>query len=202
MKATIINTTEVTHIQLKNAIGTDVLRPVMCGVHINFKAQRIEVTDAHVLMTYPIQVLENTLGVDGVIVPIDFFNINRYMVKLPKMSQKDKIFFLEYIFTDEYAEIYYLKRLIFRCYYIEGKFPNIDAVMPVFNAEEYNVNKLGFNSLFLRNLMNAFPKKFPNTVTCKLVQLNRGVIFESSDYYDSEEQDPRKIIGLVIPVLL
>jgi len=132
----------------------------MCGVNINLKQKRIEATNAHVLVMYPIEIIESDIdnNIDSLIVPIRFFNVSKYMIDIPKKYQDS----LEYIFTDEFAEVYFRNELVYRCRYVDAKFPNIQAVLPTDKWKRENDNKIGFNINVLEKL-TKYPPTNPNS---------------------------------------
>jgi len=86
----------------------------------------IVATDAHALIMYPIEITENDFNLDGLIVPIRFFNHLKYMADIAKADFD----LLDYILTDEYAEVYFCGEMVFRCKYIDGKYPKFEKIIP------------------------------------------------------------------------
>jgi len=195
MKVIFKNSALVSHTHLKNCVSTDDLRPAMCGVNINLKEKRLEATDAHILMTYPIEILEESVfdkELDSLIVPVRFFNRLKYMIDVPL----NLFGTLEYVLTDEFAEVYFGNELVYRCKYIEEKFPKIESVLPNANWEKEVVDVIGFNCNVLDRAIKSVPSKFPNHIKLHLYGKNKGVFIESSN------DDSPKVFGLIMPILI
>ena len=196
MTVKFINTTEVKYTHLKNIVSNDDLRPVMGGVYIDFKEQRLVATDAHVLISYPINVTDNDSDLEGVIVPVNYFNHLRYMVSLPKGRMAIDV---EYVLTDEYAEIHWCGEMIYRCRYIDGKYPKYNSpnIMP--NMAEYPVKplKVGVNLHILKKMISGIPNANPQTLIMETSSENKAILFTSENCdYD------RPIQAIVMPAML
>lgn len=197
MEVKFINTTEVKHTHLKNIVSNDDLRPVMCGVYIDFKEKRLVATNAHVLVSYPIEITDNDSELDGVIVPVDYFNHPRYMVALP--PKRKMAINVEYVLTDTYAEVHWLGEMIYRCRYIEGKYPkyNSEAVIPNPNNYPEKPKQIGLNMDILKKMILGLPYSFPQTFIMETTAANKAVLFTSTNLdYD------RPIVAIVMPAML
>lgn len=195
MTVKFINTTEVKHTHLKNIVSNDDLRLVMCGVYIDFKEKRLVATDAHVLISYPIEITDNDSDLDGVIVPVNYFNHLRYMVSLP--TKRKMVINVEYVLTDDYAEVHWCGEMIYRCRYIDGVYPKYKAVIP--NAEDYpeKPKQIGVNAHILKKLFAGFPSANPQTLKMETTAANKAILFTS------ENQDyDRPIRAIVMPAML
>lgn len=193
MKVKIKNVSGVTFTQLKNVVSNDDLRPSMCGVNINLKMQRFEVTNAHVLVMYPLEIIESDIDnntIDSLIVPVRFFNILKYMLDVPKKH----IDALEYVLTDEFAEVYFGNELGYRCRYIDAKYPNIEGVLPTDEWKRESPKKIGLNINTLEKLMKGIPYSFPNNFTFDIYAKNKGLFLQTL-------QEP-KIKAMIMPVML
>lgn len=199
------NITNVTYTHLKNVVSSDNLRPVMCGVYIDFKQQKIVATDAHVLIAYPIEITENDSDLDGVIVPVEYFNKLRYMIPLPKPEKKRRFGItpetpqVEYILTDNYAEIHLNDEMIYRRKYIEGKYPlwNSDSVMIDPKNYPNKPEKLGVGVSVFKRFLSGIPITNPDHLIMETTTTNKGIIFTTNNPYYTTQ-----IKGLVMPVML
>lgn len=195
MKVIFKNSSLVSFTHLKNCVSTDDLRPAMCGVNINLKEKRLEATDAHVLMTYPIEILaesEYDKELDSLIVLVRFFNRLKYMIDVPLKLYGA----LEYILTDEFAEVYFGNELIYRCKYVDAKFPKIESVLPNSDWNKEIVDVIGFNCNVLDRAIKSIPSVFPNNVKLHFYAKNKGVFIESAN-----DNEP-KVNGLIMPILI
>ena len=193
MEVKFINTTEVKYTQLKNVVSTDDLRPAMCGVYIDFKEKRLVASDAHVLISYPIEITDNDSELDGVIVPVQYFNRLRYMVSLPTKTVID----IEYVLTDKYAEIHWLGEMIYRCRYIEGTYPNYNNVIPNPNEFPEKPKEIGINAHILKKMVSGLPSANPQTLKMETTTANRAIVFTSTNAdYD------RPIKAILMPATL
>lgn len=197
MQVKFINTTEVKYTNLKSVVSNDNLRPVMCGVYIDFKEQRLVATDAHVLISYPIDITENDSELDGVIIPVDYFNRLRYMVALP--SKNKMLIDVEYILTDTYAEIHWCGEMIYRCKYIEGKYPNWNNENIMINPTKYpkKPKQVGINAHILKKMLLGIPSANPQTLIMETTSEKHAILFttENMDY-------DRPIHAIVMPTML
>lgn len=161
MKVQFINTTEVKYTHLKNIVSNDDLRPVMCGVYIDFKEKMLVATDAHALIAYPIDITENDSDLEGVIVPADYFNHLRYMVSLP--TKRKMVIDVEYILTDDYAEVHWCGEMIYRCRYIDGKYPKWNSPNIIPNMDDYQEKpkEVGVNVHVLKKMLLGIPTADP-----------------------------------------
>jgi len=192
MKIEFENLSGVSYTHLKNVASTDNLRPAMQGVNINLKQSRLECTDAHLLMLYPIKICEGSNinpEIDSVIVPIRFFNHLKYMVDIPRKF----LGAVKYFLLDEFAEVHFGNELVYRCRYIDAQYPIIDAVLPNVEWKREEVKEIGFNLNIIGKLTQAFPKEFPNNVKFNLYSQNKGVLVEQID---------GDVKGIVMPIMV
>ena len=195
MKVIFENKSLVTFNHIKNVLSNDDLRPAMQGVNINLKEKRLEATDAHVCMVYPIAISEDSVfdkDSDSLIVPARFFNHLKYMEEIPKKYLDT----LQYVLTDEFAEVYFANELVYRCRYIDAKFPKIQAVLPNEEWKREKVESIGFSINVLEKMLKAFPRSFPNNLKFTLYSANKGVLVESTN------EDCEGVFGMVMPILL
>lgn len=195
MNVKFINSTNVTYSHLKNIAGKDDLRPVMSGIYIDFANKCLVATDAHVLVSYPIDITENDSELEGVIVPLSYFNRLRYMVQLPVKSKM--IIDAEYVLTEDYAEIHWCGEMIYRCRYIEGSYPKWKYVMP--NVKDYLTKPqcVGINAHILKNLIAGIPSADPQTLRMETTSKNTAILFTTTNAdYD------RPIEAIIMPVML
>lgn len=195
MNVKFINSTNVSYSHLKNIVSNDDLRPVMCHVFIDFKNKCLVATDGHVLVSYPIDVTENDSDLDGVMVPLNYFNRLRYMVQLqPKMLKEIEV---EYVLTKEYAEIHWLGEIIYRCRYFEGSYPKWKNVMP--NTKDYPTKPecVGVNAHMLKKMIAGIPSADPQTLRMETTSKSTAILFTTANAdYD------RPIEAIIMPAML
>lgn len=193
MKIKFKNICNVTFSQLKDIVLKDKLRPSMCGVHINITESRFEATNTHALIIYPIEIIESDTKEGSFIVPVRFFNHLKYMQDI-KLNDID---LLNYVLTDDYAEVYFFDKLVFRCDYIDAKYPNINGDLPKSDSKKIEVDCLGLNFNVLKTLISAMPKKHPNEFKLSFYGKNKRVIVEPlcNDL-------PKGVLGLIMPIML
>lgn len=199
------NITNVTYTHLKHVVSSDNLRPVMCGVYIDFKEQKLVATDAHVLIAYPIEITENDSDLEGVIVPVEYFNKLRYMIPLPKPEKKIRFGVtpetpqIEYILMDNYAEIHLKDEMIYRIKYIEGKYPRWNSESVMINPSNYpnKPEKVAIGVRVLKRFLSGIPTTNPDNLIMETTATNKSVIFTTKcNEYSSQ------IKGIVMPVML
>lgn len=195
MNVKFINSTNVTYTHLKNIAGNDDLRPVMSGVYIDFKNKCLVATDAHVLIAYPVDITENDSELEGVIVPLSYFNRLRYMVQLSAKMVKD--IQVEYILTNEYAEIHWFGEMIYRCRYIDGTYPKWKNVMPVVKDYPTKPECVGLNAHILKKMIAGIPSANPQTLRMETTSKNTAILFTTTNQdYD------RQIEAIIMPAML
>lgn len=154
MKIIFKNLTDVTYTHLKTIVSTDQLRPVLCGACIDIESKKLVVTDSHVLVAYPIEIIENDSDIDHKIVPITLFNRLRYMGEYA--AKVLKVLNVQYVLTDDYAEAQFNGELLYRVRYIDGKYPKYMNVMP--NLDEAQaLTDIGINPAIGARLFKGFP---------------------------------------------
>lgn len=178
------NLTDVTYTHLKNVVCKDELRPAMSGVYIDLKESKLVATDAHVLIAYPIEIIENDSDKEGVIVPIEYFNKLRYMVPLP--SKRKGPIELEYILTDTYAEIHFHGEMIYRRKYIDFTYPKWNSENVMVNPADYpdKPKELGVNINVLQKMISGIPKSNTGIYKMETTSASKCILFTSnnSDY--------------------
>ena len=187
------NITKVGFSQLKHVAGHDELRPVMMGVYVDFKNQKLVATDARILMMYPIKITQNNSDLNGKILPVRFFNHLKYMQDIPTESKR--IVDLKYVLTDEFAEVYWLNDLVFRCRYIEGFYPNYQAVINDSEDKLEGLDGIGMDFKMLKRVCDALPLT-NKQCKFKFFGRNKHIIFQASEF------DHEPIKGLIMPTLL
>lgn len=197
MNVKFINSTDVRHTHLKNIVSKDELRPVMGGVYIDFKDKYLVATDAHKLIAYPIEIAENDSELEGVIVPVDYFNRSRYMIALPPKTKM--ILDIEYILTDNYAEIHWCGEMIYRCKYIEGKYPKWNSENIMIDPSKYpeKPKEIGFNLNIMSQMLLGIPKPQIQPLKMETTTPKSAVLFTTTNTdYD------RQIKAIVMPCML
>jgi hypothetical protein len=197
MKITFKNTTGVNYNHLKNLVAHDELRPALSNIYIDIKNQCLVGTNAHVMVVYPIEVsYEGRLekGNEGRLVPLRFFQENRYMIDLPAKTRR--VVDLEYVLTDEYAEVYFLGEMIFRCKYIDSKFVNYEAAI-LGKESEKEISQIGLCLNRISELVKSIPNDGLNNYKLTFNGTNKGIIFTSTN----KDMD-RPIKALLMPIYL
>lgn len=196
MKATFINSTNITASHLKNSVSNDLLRPVMNHVYVDFTEKCIVTTDAHILAMHPIEFKDDSVFSDkkGVMLPLRFFDEKRYLIDVPPLNKR--VVNLEYVLHKEHAEVWFAGNLCFSCkYFEEGNYPNYIQVLP--NVTEQNiVSQIGFNSKILSKIEKLIPFNIKN-VKLTFFASNKAVLFESMNL-----EHERQIKGVVMPTLI
>jgi DNA polymerase III sliding clamp (beta) subunit (PCNA family) len=191
MRVVFENSTDVSYSNLKNIVSNDDLRPVLQGAYIDLKNHFLVVANSHILMMYPIKVIEDDSKIEGKIVPIRYFNQLKYMLDIPCKSKR--LLDLEYVLTDEFAEVYWLNQLVFRTKYIEGKYPDYQKVIKDEKENLKELNEIGLDLNMLKKIADSIPdseKKFK----FNFFGNNRHVIFK-----DTNCNPDRPIKGLIMP---
>jgi DNA polymerase III sliding clamp (beta) subunit (PCNA family) len=197
MKIKFTNPTGVTARHLNNAVSKDKLRIVMTGAFIDVKNKQIVVTNAHILVAYPIEIeqMEGALpeGQDGFIVPVRYFDNTRYMLDVPPKGKR--LLEPEYVLTDEYAEVYFCGELVFRCKYIDGKYPDYSMILP--KDEPKAFTEFGLNLDVIENFVKSVPKRKNMTYKVNLHAPTKIIKFT-----DTNPDDKRPIWGVVMHAYL
>lgn len=189
MKVVFTNTTDVDALRLSKIVGNDPLRPAMQGVYVDFKNKCLVATDAHVLASFPIDITECDADVDGVIVPVQLFNKNKWMG--PKVD-KNRLVEPEFVFTDMYAEVYFCGDLAYRAKYISGKYPNWSAIMP--NPDNAGpVTKMGVEPKVVKRLFDVLSGMGVKLYKMTFFGETKVVLLESSD------PDDKRVKALFMP---
>jgi len=181
---------------LKYGVANNQLRPSMNNVYVCFNRECLVVTNAHILISYPIKFEEGAESLDkeGVLLPLRFFDEKRYMIDVPPPAKRIKD--LEYVLTDDYAEVYYLGELAFRCKYIDEQYPKYIQIMPTKNQEIANINVIGLDLINMERLTKAIPLPI-KSVKLTFYGGNKGVFIETTNLdYDNPIQ------AIVMPILL
>lgn len=171
----------------KEVVSSDWMRPVMCGVFFDLVNMCMVATNSHLLVECPIDIewskeeLELTdtqrleiLQKQSKIVPIELFDRRKYMGD-PKYYTFDPVFDLS---DDEFAQVWLGPEMIFRCRYIDGKFPNYKAVYP---QGQTAIDSIGVDIGMAQRIYKAIP--FPNPykgLHFKFFAKNRGICFHSN----------------------
>jgi len=179
MKIIFRNTTGVNSLNLKYVCGKDGLRPAMHGIYIDLKRDCMVATDAHKLVVYPIEIVERTDvpdEIEGFIVPIRFFEEKRYMLDIPSKSKR--VLELEYVLNEDYAEVYFLNELAFRCKYIKGNYPNYEKILP-FPENKIKLDEIGLCLNRVSELMKGIPNDGLNNYKFSFFGTNKSILLES-----------------------
>lgn len=197
-RAVFVNTTKVSHVQLSKNVGKD-YRHSLQSVYVDLKNSCLVVTDAHVLIMYPINVLENTTGKDGFMVQLQLFNTSKYMDDV-----SEYLFSMSYVLEPNYCKVIIGDieepfETVFRCKYHlaqanGGKYPNYQNVIP--NEKEIQgVPKIALNFVLLKRICDAIPngKEFVFSFFAN----NKAVLLTQKD-----EMLPEPIKAIIMPIML
>lgn len=193
--------------QMKFACTKDKSRPAMTGAIIAPEHNEICCTDAHILVRYPIEVIEVTKS-DAISVPLFIFNKNHYFnySKDKNFNMTDFVFKLDY--KNRFISVHEPnvenecteENMILKIKTIEGNPPNYMAVYPDYKEND-GVNYIGVNLDLLEQLKKATKEPYasklhsPQHFKLILSQPNRGVIVE-------EQNKPYPIKAMFMPVML
>jgi len=193
MNVKFYNSSGVTYTHLNNVVGHDALRPAMQGVYIDFKEKVLVGTDSSILAVYPIDVFENDTDLPGVIVPVALFNALRWM---GSVSKKDKKYAdePEFVLSDAYAEVYYLGELMYRCKYIDAKYPNYASVLPK-KENMCDIGSVTFPINRMKKLCAGLPFSDPFDYSFSFFGKNKAVLLESK----KADYDGRGITAIIMP---
>lgn len=196
----VINFLDVNHNHLKNIVSDDVMRPVMTGVYFDLLNNCIVGTNSHVLMVIPVEIewSETELKItknernfilqkQSKIVPLELFDKRKYMGE-PKYYLNP----IHYDFSDEsYAQVFNGPECVFRCKYIEGKFPNYEAVFP--KTEKTELSEIGVNLDMVLRLYKALPVlNCRKNLRFELFGKNKTILFTNKE---------TEIKGVLMPVI-
>lgn len=147
-----INEIGLTFLNLKNAVSNDSLRPVMTGAYIDSENSVLVTTDSHVLTIYPI-FISSTNRVSK-IVNIDLFDFKKHKIKVDKKN----INLIKYKLDEDEAKVIFKDEIIHSTNYIEGKFPNYDAVIPKYEPSE--LDNINLSLKVLERISKSIPPYF------------------------------------------
>lgn len=179
---------------LKPAISTDQFRPAMQFVFIDFKQSSLVVTNAHILLIFPIEIteLENPNNLEGILVNPLLFDTATLRIK----STEDLIYTLKdghLTVRNEMEEIPLQKSLT---ELNDNRFPNYLSVIPQ-NVDE--IPFIGINPKIMADFMKCLQVKILSGHPVKLSfhGVNRAIMAEvySEDYECT-------IKGLIMPTLI
>ncbi len=194
----IINSIKIKHNHWKHVVSKDQLRPVMNGVFFDLAKECMVATNSHLLLIIPIEIewsKEENEGLDEVekkcilknqskIVPVELFDERKYMGN-PKYYLSETY----YDFSDEnYARVYNGAECVFRCKFIDGGFPNYEAVFP---ESTESVETIGVDFSMVKKIFDAIPFK-DKFLDFKFTAKNRAIKF-------SYRMDSR-IQGVIMPM--
>lgn len=197
MKIIFKNITNVTHVHLNNAVGNDIYRPAITGVFVDLRNKRMVCTDAHVLIMYPIEMEFETEEDSKTefqlehckIVPTELFNKNKYMG-----NWKNYLFPFTYHLDEDYIRVYSGPEEIFKCRYINEKYPAYEGVL-LKPQDKQPLDEIGLNIGIISRLSKAVPR---GTKAFKFVfhAKNRAVnLLEQNEYENAIE-------ALIMPCMI
>jgi DNA polymerase III sliding clamp (beta) subunit (PCNA family) len=129
-------------------------------------------------LSYPIEILDCDTDRDGVIVPVAMFNRLKWMGDVP--IKKHRLLEPEFVLSDNYAEVYFLNELVYRCKYIDGKYPNYKAVIPA-KDQSQNVSAVDFKIHVFKKLTAALPDLDDEPLSFTFFGAKKGVLLESTE---------------------
>lgn len=176
MEVRFLNTTDVEAKHLKKVVANDDLRPVMGGVYVDFKQSCLVATDAHVLVSYPIELTNVDTDLDGVVLPVKFFNRSYWVGDVPVKSKR--LIEPEFVLKADCAEVYWLGEMVCRAKYIEGKYPEWSLLIPRTETSE-PVEQCGLNVFFLKRLADAIPYSAGGLLKTTFFGPTKAIVFES-----------------------
>jgi len=192
MKVKFTNPSQVSHLQLSKLVSKDELRPAFCAVCIDLKEKCIVGTDGIMIVKYPIEISESDTDQERFIVPLRYFNYLRYMNDSVK---KDNIDLLEFVLTEDEAEVYFMNELVFKTRYVQDvKYPDWANVFPKENEKE-SLPEIGLSMPILKRLSDVLPKTQSNHWRFSFSGKRKGVLVTSAD-------NASNVSALVMPVEL
>jgi len=185
------NTTNTLASHLKNVLTTDKLRPAMQHVFIDLENEKMVATDAHILVTYDLEIFDKEDGAKSVLVMPQIFDRPKYMVLVDKKS----INAIEYHVTQNYVKAYLGQELLYqqRVAAENLKFPKWNALFENL-GDTSTVDCIGINLTLIKKLKSAIPvvSECKFTFTGK----SKAIIVEPIGVEKS------KIKALIMPVML
>ena len=202
----VINDLDMTHTHWKEIVSNDLMRPVMTGVYFDLENETMVGTNSHIMLEIPCSIDWTEDKLESMecytrrniqkemcakyskIVPVEFFDKRKYMGNYKDYSGQ-----IKYDFSDEnYAQVWHFSEVVFRCRYIEGKFPNYRAVIP--QQDEQELENISLSLDFLLKIYKSLPltPSFKN-LNFTMIAKNRPVKFECVS-------NPR-IKGIIMPVI-
>lgn len=176
----------ITTTQLKNAVCTDNMRPAMKGAFVNSEFSEMVCTDGHILIQYPIEIIE---GSGSGIVPIELFN--------PKIFfgyNKSKITEFTFVIEDKCCSVFFGNKFIIKVPLIDCNYPNYKSVL--LNPEDTcGLEEIGINLKIIERFKKAtFEKGFNQGYKFQFYGKNRGISVE-------ETSQPFPIKGIIMPYM-
>lgn len=199
---------------LKPALSKDMLRPTMCHVYVDLVKNRLVATNAHVLVAYSIEITEcdNPTNIEGLMLPVEFFDFKKYMVQLTNYQKKHSLAEYTYVLTNEFAEVYLGDDLAFRAKYYDNpfttekplKYPDYDKVLPTDKTEKEPLTRVSVNPVLLANVCDMLPKsEILQQIRIKLYGERKHIIIESNapnDFYEAGKK-PLECFALLMPTI-
>jgi DNA polymerase III sliding clamp (beta) subunit (PCNA family) len=172
----------------KEVVSNDSMRPVMTGVYFDLINHCMVGTNSHLLLECPIDIefteeekimqkdkLAELMQQQSKIVPIEFFDKRKYMGNWKDYWNPEITYDLS---DDNYAHVLNNGEVVFRCRYIDGKFPNYKAVYP---KGQTAIDSIGIDISMAQRVYKAIP--FPNPYKAlhfKFFAKNRGIVFHNT----------------------
>lgn len=174
----------ITTMQLKNAVCTDNMRPAMKGVFVNSEFSEMVCTDAHILVQYPIEIIE---GSGSGIVPVELFN--------PKIffgHNKSKITEFTFVIEDKCCSVFFGEKFIIKVPLINCDYPNYRAILPS-TKDACGLEEIGINLKIIERFKKAtFEKGFNQGYKFQFYGKNKGILVQ-----ETTQEFPIK--GIIMP---
>lgn len=178
--------------QFKNGVGKDELRPLMHGLIVDFNIEKAYVTDANILVRYPIYVSEKTDV--RISIPLSAFDKTKYMFgDYSKIEMTE--FDFEYDIQSSIVTVFLNEKEVYKVQIIEGKPPHCEAVIHIDRIGE--IDSISLDLVLIERLRKCiFFNTKDNALTFQFHEKNRAVILlnPNEDIYE-------RVYGLIMPTL-
>ncbi len=194
----LINSEKIEMKHWQQVVSNDPFRLVMTGVYFDLENGVMVATNSHLLLECPIELelednekklshkdLIEKLRSLSKIVPIEFFDRRKYMGD-PKFYVHQPMYDLS---DPDYAQVWHCGEVVFRCRYIEGKFPNYRAVYP---TETNQLDSIGVDMSMVLRIHKSIPYR-DKRIYYKFFAKNKGIVFRSAEN--------EKLKGIVMPTV-
>lgn len=196
------NLTNVDFLKLKHGVGTDDLRPVMQHVCIDVKHECMIVTNAHILVSYPIQILEKSDDCpENVVVHPKIFDSRCWITQ---HKPKDILHDITYQLTGGGGNLLNVilgedQVIYFHPVEQEMKYPAAHKVLSDSLSYDGKDASAGIDLIVMKKLIECLPTEH-RKVNFKLKGQTKAMCFYSLHQIPIEKSlDTRQITGLIMP---